>query len=319
MIPTPLSTPSQTLQGILCGAGAGALWGLVFLAPELVREFSPLYLTFGRYLFFGVFSGLLLAKRRRTIYQNLTIKHWKSLLGLALIGNILYYALLSTAVHLGGIALTSLVIGFLPVAVTIIGSREKNAVGLKKLTPSLVLCAAGTVCVGQQAFSLPVSATQSPLIGLLCAVGALLSWTWFAVANSRWIRRVRGISASEWNLLTGVVTGALTLVSLPVLVVFQNSGHSGSQWIKLIAVSAGVAFFASIIGNALWNRMNSLLPLTLVGQMILFETLFALLYGFLWESRGPSFLEACSFVLVSLSVVTCLAAHQTQTHSAEAA
>lgn len=39
--------------GILCGMGAGALWGLVFLAPELVRAFGPLELTLGRYLSYG--------------------------------------------------------------------------------------------------------------------------------------------------------------------------------------------------------------------------------------------------------------------------
>mgnify|MGYP006920679532 CR=1 FL=1 len=49
---------------------------------------------------------------------------------------------------------------------------------------------------------------------------------------------------------------------------------------QLAAVSIGIAVAASILGNALWNRMSQLLPLTMVGQMILFETLFALLYGF---------------------------------------
>lgn len=33
------------LRGIACGAGAGALWGLVFLAPELVEGFGPVQLS----------------------------------------------------------------------------------------------------------------------------------------------------------------------------------------------------------------------------------------------------------------------------------
>ncbi len=40
--------------------------------------------------------------------------------------------------------------------------------------------------------------------------------------------------------------------------------------------------------------------------MILFETLFALLYGFLWEQRWPTTLECVAFTLVVLSVVSCL-------------
>ncbi len=36
------------LAGIFCGMGAGALWGLVFLAPEIVPGFSPLEQAIGR-------------------------------------------------------------------------------------------------------------------------------------------------------------------------------------------------------------------------------------------------------------------------------
>lgn len=56
--------------------------------------------------------------------------------------------------------------------------------------------------------------------------------------------------------------------------------------------------------------MSRLLPLTLVGQMILFETLFALIYGLLWECRMPTTLEAVALLFVVMSVTWCLAAHR---------
>ena len=56
--------------------------------------------------------------------------------------------------------------------------------------------------------------------------------------------------------------------------------------------------------------MSRLLPLTLVGQMILFETLFALMYGFLWDHRPPTLLEIGALTCVFLSVLSCLAAHR---------
>jgi drug/metabolite transporter (DMT)-like permease len=79
---------------------------------------------------------------------------------------------------------------------------------------------------------------------------------------------------------------------------------------KFALVSSGVAIFASIIGNALWNRMSRLLPLTLLGQMILFETLFALLYGFLWDERLPTIAEGVAILLVVASVLSCVTAHR---------
>ena len=56
--------------------------------------------------------------------------------------------------------------------------------------------------------------------------------------------------------------------------------------------------------------MSRLLPLTMVGQMILFETGFALIYGFLWEQRLPTLLESAAFALVVASVISCIAVHR---------
>src|SRR5262245_2033822 len=138
------------VNGLACGMGAGALWGLVFLAPEVVRAFSPLQLSIGRYLCYGAIAAVLLAPRWRALAPRLSWRRWGHLFWLALAGNTLYYILLSTAVQTGGIAMASLVMGFLPVAVTIVGSREHGAVPLRRLLPSLLLCAAGAVCIGWQ-------------------------------------------------------------------------------------------------------------------------------------------------------------------------
>ncbi|AQR72758.1 DMT family transporter [Sphingomonas sp. LM7] len=308
---------TSILPGILCGAGAGALWGLVFLAPELIRAFSPLEMTIGRYLAFGAISCVLIAPRWQGLAAKLGRREWLGLVWLALAGNTLYYLLLSAAVLTGGIALTSLVIGFLPVAVTIIGSRDGDAVPLGKLVPSLLLGAAGAICIGWQAVLPTHDRDASSWFGLLCAIGALASWTAYAVGNSRWLARLGTVSAHEWNLLTGVVTGAQSLVLVPIALLLASSGHDGAAWAKFAGVSVGVAVLASIIGNALWNRMSRLLPLTLVGQMILFETLFALLYGFLWEQRLPTLLEAMAFVLVVASVASCIAAHRRPASAAQ--
>ena len=296
----------STLIGIICGAGAGALWGLVFLAPELASAFSPLELTIGRYLAYGAISALLIAPRWRVLTARLGRREW-----LALAGNTIYYILLSSAVQMGGIAMTSLVIAFLPVAVTIIGSRDRSAVPLAKLAPSLLLCGAGAVCIGWQAIvTLAASTSFAPLIGLICAIGALISWTAFAVGNARWLTRLDGVSGHDWNLLTGIVTGMQSALLVPVALIIGTRAHGGLEWAQFAGVTIGVALLASIAGNALWNRMSRLLPLTLVGQMILFETLFALIYGFIWEQRGPTLLEALAFFLISASVISCVAAHR---------
>lgn len=302
---------AATGKGIGFGMGAGALWGLVFLAPELVREFSPLQIAIGRYFFYGTISVLLIWPQRHGLLAKIGRREWLSLIWLSLVGNTLYYVLLSSAVQLGGIAMTSLMIGFLPVAVTIIGSRDRGAIPLQRLMPSLLLCVGGAICIGWQAIALPASGSvEGRLIGLICAIGALVSWTSYAVGNQRWLVRLGNVSAQEWNLLTGMVTGAQALVLVPLAVAFNDAHHGELAWLRFAGVSLGIAVLASIAGNALWNKMSRLLPLTMVGQMILFETLFALLYGFAWEQRLPTLPETAAFIFVVASVISCVTAHQ---------
>lgn len=310
--PAHSSDRRATLAGLSYGLGAGALWGLVFLAPELAGEFNPLQLTIGRYLCYGVIAAALVAPRWRALAPRLSRRQALDLIWLSLAGNTLYYVMLSGAVQAGGIAMTSLVVGFLPVAVTVIGGHDAGAVPLRRLLPSLMLCAAGAVCIGWEALAGPrVGASGDRVVGLLCAIGALASWTAYAVGNTRCLRRLEHVSAHDWNLLTGVVTGVQAIALIPFALALETTHHDIDEWARFAAVSAGVAVLASIVGNTLWNRMSRLLPLTLVGQMILFETLFALIHAFLWESRLPTLPEVAALAFVVMSVLSCLAAHRT--------
>ena len=296
--------------GIAFGIGAGALWGTVFVAPELAHDFTALQLAAARYLVYGVISAVLLVPRWPDLRAWVDASHWRALIGLSLLANIVYYVALATAVQWGGVAMTSLVIGFLPVAVTVVGSRAAGAVPLRRLLPSLLFSGIAIVCIGWQALTGGGGFEWKRAAGFLCAVAALVSWTIYALRNARWLHKLPHVSAHDWNLLTGVVTGALSLLLVPVALYADASTHTVAAWSRFAAISTGMAVFASLLGNSLWNRMSRLLPLTLVGQMILFETLFALLYGFVWDQRWPLATEWVAMLCVGLSVVLCLRAHR---------
>ncbi|ACV75694.1 MAG: DMT family transporter [Zymomonas mobilis] len=297
---------SSIISGVLFGAGAGVFWGLVFLAPELVPEFTSLQLVVGRFLAYGVISLILAIPKWSYLKKTVSLSEIRTLLCLALLGNTLYYTLLSNAVKLGGIALTSLILGFLPVTVSVIGSRDAEAIALRRLWPSLSFCIAGAFCIGAQALT---TRSGHPVMGLFLALGALASWTAYAVGNSRALSRLPHLSVHDWNLLTGLATGFQAVLLIPIVVFTTRNAHPFNEWMQFSLVAIGVALAASIIGNALWNRMSRLLPLTMVGQMILFETLFALIYGFLWEKRWPHPLEIMAFIALVASVFSCVRSH----------
>ena len=117
--------------------------------------------------------------------------------------------------------------------------------------------------------------------------------------------------------MTGVTTGGLALLLVPMAFIGHSGTHTAAQWSGFWAISAGVAVVASILGNAFWNRASRLLPLTLTGQMIVFETLFALAYAFAWQQRWPSLLEALAIVFLVAGVMLCAHAHRTPRAIAE--
>ena len=186
-------------------------------------------------------------------------------------------------------------------------------VGLPLALP-LLLAILAVGLIGLEALQRPTDGhATGPIdvvVGLICAFGALVVWSAYAIGNSRWLARNDRVSAQDGSLLTGVVTGALAVLLVPVAMLMPGPDWDGEIWSRFLGVSAAVALGASILGNALWNRASQLMPLTMLGQMIVFETLFALVYGFVFEGRWPSGIEVLAIVMMVASVIWCVRAHK---------
>ena len=44
------------LIGVLLGIAAGALWGLIYIAPLLLPQYNPVLVALGRFIAFGLVS-----------------------------------------------------------------------------------------------------------------------------------------------------------------------------------------------------------------------------------------------------------------------
>jgi drug/metabolite transporter (DMT)-like permease len=153
--------------------------------------------------------------------------------------------------------------------------------------------------------------TWASIGGIACATGALVAWSWHAVSNARRLVRISSFTSHDWALLTGVMTGAQSLVlAAPVLGVHAGT-HASANWLQFVLVAGGVAFLPSVVGGACWNQASRLLPLALSGQVLVVETLAALLVGFLWEQRLPGGYELAAIALLITRVVWCLNCHRT--------
>jgi drug/metabolite transporter (DMT)-like permease len=200
------------------------------------------------------------------------------------------------------VAPVSLIVGLLPVTTTLAGAGGHGSVPLRRLALPLLMAAAGVACVYAGAPAANTGEGGTYLIGLVMAFGALACWTVYAVSNARYLHKHRQFTSGEWSLLTGIATGALSIaLALPAFFLPRmatTTPQPAAAWSLFWAVNVGVALGASILGNSLWNAASRKLPLTLSGQMIVFETVFALLYGFVYEGRWPHALELLAGLLL---------------------
>jgi len=305
--------------GVLCGLMAGAMWGMVFIVPLLLPAFSPVELAVGRYTAYGTIAFVLMLPRLRALLGRLQRSDYAALLRHALAGNIVYYILLALGVKLAGVALTSLIIGVLPIAVTLMGRKDHGAVALRSLALPLLLVSAGIACINVDVFrhaNTMQADVGRKLMGLACATGALLCWSWYTVDNTRYLKRNPHFSSAEWSALYGLASGAIALlIGLVCLAIWHQDvtgaagAASGRNWTVFWITNSLLALGASVIGNHLWNIASRRVPVTLSGQLILFETLFALLYGFIHAHQYPRPLEIAAMALLTTGVLWAVRVH----------
>jgi drug/metabolite transporter (DMT)-like permease len=305
--------------GILCGLLAGAMWGMVFIVPEILAAFSPLELAVGRYIAYGVIAFALMLPRLPALFARLDRSDCAALLRHALAGNIIYYMLLALGVKLAGVAPTSLIIGLLPISVTLAGSKDHGAVPLRRIVLPLLVVGAGIACINVDLFTharLAGANLTHTLLGVLCAAGALVCWTWYALDNTRFLKRNPHFSSAEWSALYGISSGLIALViGLAAFAIWHGDvtgaagATSGRDWTMFWIANGLLALGASVIGNQLWNVASRKVPVTLSGQLILFETLFALLYSFIYHQRLPRGLEVAAIVLLTAGVLWSVRVH----------
>ncbi|HYD78958.1 MAG TPA: DMT family transporter [Paucimonas sp.] len=285
--------------GLLCALGAGLMWGLVFVAPAMLPDYPGVLLSFARYLAFGVIALLPAWFDRRHI-ARLTRADWMMAFKLSAVGNLIYYAALATAIQLADTPLPAMLIGTLPVIIAICSNlapgHPSEAIAWRRLAPSLLVIFAGLMLVN--AGELAHLDGRRPLadyaLGCVVALGAVAAWTWYPIMNARHMKAHPQLSSSTWATAQGLATLPLALAGFLGYGVYASATGSsfdfplGPRPLPFIGLMLTIGLCASWLGTLLWNQASKRLPTSFAGQLIVFETLSALLYAFLWRGAAPS-------------------------------
>ncbi|MCF8177522.1 MAG: DMT family transporter [Sulfuritalea sp.] len=301
--------PSFLVQGVACALGAGLAWGLVFVVPLMLIDYPPMLLSVGRYLAFGLIA-LPLALRDGSRLRQLDRQDWLRALELALIGNLLYYGLLAAAIQLADAPFPTMLIGTLPIVIAVSSNFGEKALAWRRLLPSLLVIACGILLVNRQEM-MRIDAScglEQYLLGGALAIGAVACWTWYPIRNARWLQARPHLASGTWATAQGLATLPLALIGFAAVSALQEA-PSGFVWplgpdpARFIGLMLTLGLLSSWLGTLLWNRASKLLPTTLSGQLIVFETLAALAYAFWWRGEAPGGVTLAGIVLLVIGVM----------------
>lgn len=299
--------------GIIFGILACMIWGAVYIAPLLVPTYDPAVLATGRYVIFGMLSvGLALSQFKE--FRHYKIADWYQALLLGVIGNIFYYWVLAMCVKYSGAPIAGAFTAMIPILVAIIGNSQEKAperrVAWSSLVIPLSMIMVGMVCLnGTEFFYLVGSGRVSSSdfwIGVAFGAVSFFVWTWYPLKNAAWLQANPARSPRSWASAQGV---ALFPAALSLLAYFwwsapAETGFFGDEPTKFILICVGLGIVCSWVGIALWNQMSLRLPRALGGQMIIFETIFAVIYAHIWRESWPSLLMTVgmTFLLVGIAL-----------------
>jgi len=285
--------------GILAGISTGVFWGIPFLVPQILSQFSSLEISFGRFFFFGLIS-LLFIKKVFGIVKKLSNQDRWILFFLSASGFWFYSTLLFWGVQATDGIISSLIIGLLPISISLFAPDRKNSgsrffIGLLFLLIGIVNLFAYPVCQGLKLMKAPSA------LGVLALVACLCLWTWFAINNTQFLQRNAQIERKDFASVVGVVS----LISITPI--FLTQVHLGELihregFHTYLLSSMALGFGSSWLANWLWNICSFHCPSEISGPLIVSETVFGLLYSFIYEARLPHVYEGASIVLFLLGV-----------------
>jgi drug/metabolite transporter (DMT)-like permease len=296
------------LTGIWAGLAAGALWGWVFVAPRMTPGLSSVDLASGRFLSFGLLASLLMLVGLRSRRWP-TLPHALFAVLMSGLGFTGYYLLLVLSIRDLGSELPTLIIGTIPLWVMLLGKPQRLT--WTSLVPGLALTAGGLLLMANATLMSPQEGvTADQWRGVALAVAAMACWTAFALLNSYWLKRHPNLNATDWANWLGVATGLGALVlwlvagsDLVVLRVLEDR-----SWIAFVCIATGLG--SAWLATLFWNVASQRLSASLCGQLIVSETVFALIYSFAWDGHWPGTAQLVACVLFVLGILISIKAHR---------
>lgn len=303
--------------GIFFAVISGLLWGLIFVGPLLIPEYPSILQASGRYIAFGVISLLLSWHDRKRLFALLP-QDWIEAIKLVLAGHLLYYTCLASAIQRIGAPISTAIIGTLPVmiivfthAITINNHKFDQKLPNHVVIISIFLIGIGLSCINiaELKYAHFAYSLWEYIFGLFLATISVICWAWYAIRNAYWLKTHPYNTPVTWANAQGIVTLPLSCIAYAVMYLYSNYFKNefvlpfGPRPLFFIILMILIGFCCSWLGTFFWNAASQRLPTTLIGPLIVFETIAGLMYTFIHRRLWPSPLILIGIFLLILGVI----------------
>lgn len=302
------------ISGVLYALLAGLMWGLIFVGPLIVPEYPAVLQAMGRYLALGLIA-LPIAWLGRVRLRQLTRKDWLTALALTMMGNLIYYFCLASAIQRTGAPVSTMIIGTLPVVIPVFAnllySQRDGKLSWLRLTPALVLIGIGLLCVNVAELDqgMPDFNGWRYGSGIAMALISVVCWAWYALRNARWLRENPDKHPMMWATAQALVTLPVSLLGYIAACLWLKGQTPlfdlpfGPRPAVFLCLMVAIAILCSWVGTLCWNVASQRLPTVILGPLIVFETLAGLLYTFILREEMPPLLTLSGIALLVVGVV----------------
>ena len=302
------------ISGVLYALLAGLMWGLIFVGPLIIPEYPAVLQSMGRYLALGLIA-LPIAWLGRVRLRQLVRKDWITALTLTMMGNLIYYVCLASAIQRTGAPVSTMIIGTLPVVIPVFAnllySQRDGKLSWWRLSPALVLIGIGLLCVNISELNqgLPDFSGWRYGSGIALALISVVCWAWYALRNARWLRENPDKHPMMWATAQALVTLPVSLLGYIAACLWLNGQTPdfalpfGPRPAVFIGLMIAIAVLCSWVGALCWNVASQKLPTVILGPLIVFETLAGLVYTFILRQEFPPLLTVSGIALLIVGVV----------------
>lgn len=304
------------LLGFFYAVAACAIWGLIYIFPLLLPQYDPVLIASARFAVYG-FACLLFVPFQIQKLKTFTRRDWFMAMRLAFFGSFVYYWSLVMSVKLSGAPIAGMLMCWIPVLVAVVSNlrnRKRGAsVQWSRLAIPLMLIIAGMVVANWTEFHYAVHEQSSSPIEFWAGVGfavlSLLLWTWYPIRNAEWLLANKKKGPKVWATAQGLSVLPFTLIAFFAVSFHLHPDHVGilgPEPMKFVLLMLIAGIVCSWVGAAFWNAMSERLPTALGGQLIVFETIFSVVYALLWRGAWPTFSMTVGMGMLLLGVLAAL-------------